>query len=372
MVAAPHWPVCNPRANYLAYKNEIDIALSRVLESGRYILASEVAAFEMEFASYIGVKYGVGVGSGTDALHVALRACGIKQGDEVITVSLTAPGTITAIELCQGHPALVDIDSVTYTLNVDRLKMAINERTRAIIPVHLYGHPARIEEIVEIAKRYGLRVIEDCAQSPGAVYNGRKTGAWGDIAAFSFYPTKNLGGVGDGGMVLTNDSELSEKVRLLREYGWRERYISETKGVATRLDELQAAVLRVKLRHLDEGNRRRREIAHEYAKKLKRTSLVLPQEGTSSTHVFNEYVVRSNARDPLRRALEGRGIQTIVHYPVPIHKQPAYASSVSCPFSMANTENVANQVFSLPIYPELAAIDVSNIAEAIGDVALLG
>ena len=251
----------NPKAQYQAHKEEIDSAIQRVLDKGWYILGDETKAFESEFAAYIGVDHGIGVGSGTEALHIALAACGIGLGDEVITVSHTAVATVAAIELAGATPVLVDIDPDYYTLNPDKLESAISPRTKAIIPVHLYGQPADLTPILEIARQHGVLLIEDCAQAHGAMYGGRRIGAWGDIACFSFYPTKNLGALGDGGMVVTNDSALAERARLLREYGWAERYVSSIPGLNSRLDEVQAAVLSVKLRFLDADNEARALLA---------------------------------------------------------------------------------------------------------------
>ncbi len=355
----------NPKANYLAHKDEIDAAVARVLDSGWYIRGQEVTAFENEFAAYIGVRFAIGVGSGTEALHLALRACGIGGGDEVITVSHTAVAGVAAIELCGATPVLVDIDLNTFTIDPNRIESAITQRTRAVIPVHLYGHPADMESIMSVAHRYELRVIEDCAQSHGAVYKGQTTGAWGDIAAFSFYPTKNLGTIGDGGMVVTNDPELAEQVRLLQEYGWRQRYISELPGLNSRLDELQAAILRVKLRYLDEENQKRQALAKIYYGVLSATSLTLPACVLKASHIYHQYVVRSEHRESLREFLRKRGISTLIHYPVPIHHQPAYQGRVRRAGSMVNTEMVAEEIISLPMYPELTSEQVHQVAEAI-------
>lgn len=333
------------------------------MDSGWYILGQEVTAFENEFAAYIGVRFGIGVGSGTESLHLALRACGIREGDEIITVSHTVVATVAAIELCGAIPVLVDIN--TYTIDPNQIESMITKRTKGIIPVHLYGHPADMESIVNIGHRYELRVIEDCAQSHGAVYKGRKTGAWGHIAAFSFYPTKNLGAIGDGGMVVTDDPELAERVRLLREYGWRQRYVSEFPGFNSRLDELQAAILRVKLRYLDEENQRRQVLAKIYDEMLSATSLTLPKCALGASHVYYQYVVRSEHRDSLREFLSQRGIGTLIHYPVPIHCQPAYQGRLRSAGSMVNSERAAKEVLSLPMYPELTCEQVRLVAETI-------
>lgn len=355
----------NPKDNYLAHKEEIDAAITRVLESGRYILGREVTAFENEFGASIGVRFSVGVGSGTEALHLALRACGIKSGDEVVTVSHTAVATVAAIELCGATPVLVDINPDTYTIDADQIESVLTEHTRAIVPVHLYGHPARMEKIMSIAHRHNLWVIEDCAQAHGAVYQGRKAGAWGNIATFSFYPTKNLGALGDGGMVVTDSPELAEQVRLLREYGWKHRYVSEFPGLNSRLDEIQAAILRVKLRHLDAENRKRQALAGIYSDVLSATSLVLPECHPEAVHVYHQYVVRSERRDSLMKWLGTRGIGTLIHYPVPVHRQPAYERRLRCATTMVNTDKAAGEVLSLPIYPELTPERVGHVAEAI-------
>jgi len=343
-------PQANPKANYLAHKEEIDAAIACVLDSGQYILGKEVAAFEREFADYIGTDYAVGVASGTDALHLALRACGVGPGDEVITVSFTATATVAAIEMCGATPVLVDIDPDTYTMDIGQIGVAITMRTRAIVPVHLYGYPVNIRPLLE----YGPWVIEDCAQSHGGA------GGRGDIAAYSFYPTKNLGALGDGGAVVTNDPDLAEHVRLLRQYGWCPRYVSTEQGINSRLDELQAAILRVKLRHLDQDNAKRCHLARLYHWAL---DMEPPPEG----HAHHLMVIRSKQRDELRAHLKERGIGTGVHYPMPIHLQPAYTGRVICPLPLVESERAANEVLSLPLYPELSVEEVETVAEAILD-----
>jgi dTDP-4-amino-4,6-dideoxygalactose transaminase len=356
----------NPRAQYLAYKPEIDEAIQRVLDRGRYILGEEVSNFEVEFASYLGVKHAIGLGSGTEALHVALAACRIGPGDEVITVSHTAVATVAAIELAGATPVLVDIEPDFFTLDPRQLRAAITPRTRAVIPVHLYGQPANLEPIMEIASEHNLRVIEDCAQAHGATYYGKRVGSYGDLACFSFYPTKNLGALGDGGMVVTNDTGLAERARLLREYGWAERYVSHIAGWNSRLDEIQAALLRVKLRHLDEDNRKRARIADQYGEGLSDCMLVLPSVRDNATHAFHLYVVRSSRRDQLQTFLKDRGIGTLVHYPVPIHLQAAYDKRMASTL-LQQTERAAREVLSLPIYPELSDSDVQQVIESIRD-----
>jgi dTDP-4-amino-4,6-dideoxygalactose transaminase len=361
-------PQTDPKANYLAHKEEIDRAIAGVLDGGLYILGTQVAAFEQEFAAYLGVSHGIGTASGTDALHLALRTCGIGPGGAVITVSHTAVASVAAIELAGAAPVLVDVDPKTFTLDPNRLEDALKAgrgvQPKAVIPVHLYGHPADMPAIMDIARRSGLVVIEDCAQSHGAAIQGRKAGSWGHMSAFSFYPTKNLGALGDAGAVMTNDPELAGRARLLREYGWRERYVSETPGMNTRLDELQAAILRVKLRYLERENARRRQLAALYHELLSETPLVLPAEGRQILHVYHQYAVRSPQRDSLREHLRREGIGTLIHYPIPIHMQPAYRHRVRT-YGLEKTEEIARQVLSLPMYPELSEDGVRAVARSI-------
>jgi len=373
----PSWILpADPKANYLAHKREIDEAVHRVLESGYYILGNEVTAFEQEFGNYLGGRSVIGVGNGTDALHLALRACGVGQGDAVVTVSHTAVATVAAIELAGAVPVLVDIRPGTFTIDPDQVEETIkghNERNgpagrprvKAIIAVHLYGQPADMPAIIDIAKRYDLLTIEDCAQSNGAAIEGRKTGSWGQLATFSFYPTKNLSALGDGGAVVTNSQELAERAREAREYGWRDRYISDSTGMNTRLDELQAAILRVKLRYLDEENARRREVARTYDTLLSRTSLTLPQSRDDREHVYHQYVVRSEHRNELRAFLKARSIGTLIHYPMPVHLQPAYRGRLGDLGSLPHTEKAAGEILSLPMFPEITAGQIASVGEAI-------
>lgn len=352
----------NPKAQYLAHKKEIDAAIKRVLDSGWYILGKEVQAFEEEFAEYIGVSYGVGVGSGTEAIHLALKACQIGVGDEVITVSHTAVATVAAIEMTGAKAVLVDLEPDFFTLDPNMLKAAITPRTRAIVPVHIYGQPAELDPVLQIARKHNLRVIEDCAQAHGAMYKNKRLGSFGDMACYSFYPTKNLGALGDGGMVVTGDGELAEKAKLLREYGWAERYISHFAGWNTRLDELQAAVLRVKLKHLDEDNSKRGQVAKIYDKELSTTNLILPKQRENCTHVYYLYVVRSARRDELLAYLREKGVGASIHYPAPVHLQPAYNQANS---NLVQTERAAKEILSLPIYPELSKSDIMSVIETI-------
>ena len=361
----------SPKANYLAHKEEIDHSIHQALLSGSYILGAEVTQFESEFAAYVGVRYAIGVGSGTDALHLALRASGIGPGDGVITASHTAVATVCAIQLAGATPVLVDVDPASFILDLNGVERALASSSpgfiRAIVPVHLYGRPTRISEIMEIAERYNLVVIEDCAQAHGAKWQGQLVGSFGDFGAFSFYPTKNLGALGDGGAVVTNNQELAQKASELRQYGWKERYISNSHGLNTRLDELQAAILRVKLRYLDAENRRRTELAVLYSKLLAESQLILPvPSDTDWEHVYHQYVVRSSRRDALRAALKTGGVETAILYPMPVHLQPGYRDSVQAdPGDLRWTEKVAQEILSLPLYPELSNEEVQQVAEVI-------
>jgi dTDP-4-amino-4,6-dideoxygalactose transaminase len=361
-------PQSDPKSSYLAHKTRIDAAIQRVLESGWYILGKEVEAFEREFAGFIGVGHAIGLANGTDALELALRACGIGPGDLVFTVSHTAVATIAAIELVGATPVLVDIDPTTYTLDPNCLKTALDcppsGKPKAVIPVHLYGQPADMGAILELAHRFGLYVVEDCAQSHGAALAGRMTGVWGDIAAFSFYPTKNLGALGDGGMIVTANLELAERTRALRQYGWRQRYISEVPGCNSRLDELQAAILRVKLEYLESENTRRIALAARYTAALTDSSLTLPSCRADARHVYHQYVVRSPQRNALQAYLRAQGIGSLVHYPQAVHQQPAYQGRIPIVGTLPHTERTAAEVLSLPIYPELTEEQVDFIAEA--------
>jgi len=340
----------NPKAQYLAHKIEIDQAVKKVLDSGWYILGDEVKQFETEFAQYNACTHAIGVGSGTEALHLALVACGIQAGDEVITVSHTAVATIAAIELCGAIAVFADIVPDTYTIAINEIPPLITKKTKAILPVHIYGHPANMPEICAIAKQHDLFVIEDCAQAHGAEINGQKVGTFGDFGCFSFYPTKNLGALGDGGAVITDNSELSEKINLLREYGWKERFISSIPGWNSRLDEIQAAILRVKLKHLDEDNKKRQKIAKIYQDNIALTNIILPQAMVNFKHVFHLFVIRTKYREKLFNYLKNSEIGVAIHYPVPVHQQQAYKKySRKLPI----TQQISKEIISLPIYPEL-------------------
>ena len=361
-------PQNNPLANYLHYQAEINDAVHRVLRSGRYILSEETSRFEEEFAAFTGTKYAVGTGSGTEALHLALRALGIGPGDEVMTVSNTAVATVAAIEMTGAKPIFVDIHPLSYTLNPDLLQENLTARTKAVIPVHLYGQPSELDPILAFAEKHDLYVVEDCAQSHGARYRGKRTGAWGHVGAFSFYPTKNLGCLGDGGAVTTHDDTIYRRVLELRQYGWDRARISRVPGFNSRLDELQAAILRVKLEHLEDNNQRRIDIARRYTDVLASTPLILPQPVADTEHVYHQYVVRCPkpmSRDALAGFLSHLGIQTGVHYPVPVHLQPAYLDRIASPGPLPVTEEICGTILSLPMFPELGDHDIHHLLEGI-------
>lgn len=351
------------KPQYAAIKDEIDAALRRVLGGGWYVLGPEVEAFEAEFAAYCGARYAVGVGSGTEALHLALWACNLQPGDEVVTVAHTAVPTINAISLTGARPVFVDVDPATRTMDPAAVAAAITPRTRALLPVHLYGHPADMAPLQALAREHGLALIEDAAQAHGAEYRGTRAGRLGDLAAFSFYPTKNLGAYGDGGMVVTDDPALAERLRLLRNYGQTDRYHHQIEGLNSRLDELQAAVLRVKLRHLDAWTAARRERAARYAARLR--NVAPPTEAPWAHHVYHLYVVTVPRREAVQAALAAAGIGTLVHYPIPAHLQPAYAHLGVARGSLPVTERLADEVLSLPLYPELAFEHIDEVAAAL-------
>lgn len=360
-------PQSSPRAGYLARQADLDAAVARTLASGWYILGGEVLAFEAEFAAYHGLPHAVGVANGTDGLRLVMRALGIGPGDRIFTVAHTAVATVAAIDMVGATPVYVDVCADTLTMDPDRLEEAILRggpgTARAVVPVHLYGHPADLSAISDVCRRHGLRLLEDCSQSHGASWEGRLTGTWGDAAVWSCYPTKNLGAFGDAGVVATSDGETDRTLRLLREYGWRERYVSAIPGENSRLDEMQAAILRVKLAGLDADNARRRSVAARYDALLAGSDLILPRTRPEATPVFHQYVVRHPRRDELRAYLTAQGIGSLIHYPVPIHRQPAYAHFATGP--LPQTEEAARTVLSLPLYPEIPDEHVERTAEAL-------
>lgn len=355
-----------------AMRPEIEAAIAGVLDRGWFILGQEVTRFEAEFAAYCGVKYAVGVASGTDALHLALRAVGVGPGHDVITVANAGVPGVAAIELAGGRPVFVDVDPVTHTMDPALVEAAITPQARAILPVHLYGHPADMDPIMEIARRHGLAALEDAAQAHGASYKGRRVGSIGHVSCFSFYPTKNLGAYGDGGAVVTDDPHLAERVRRLRQYGWEKQYYSATRGVNSRLDELQAAILRAKLRHLEAWNARRRQIAARYNALLGGSPLVLPAEAPDAVHVYHLYVVRSERRDALREGLRRAGVGTAIHYPLPAHLQEAYRDLGWRPGSLPVTERLAGEVLSLPMFPELTDEEIEQVVAAVTNATRAG
>jgi len=371
MAQAMSVPAVDLLGEYRSIQAEIDAAVARTLYSGWYILGREVAAFEEEFAAFLQARGGdvlacIGVNSGTDALQLALMACDVGPGDEVITVAHTAVATAAAISLTGATPVFVDIDPQTYTMDPAALAAAITPRTKAVIPVHLYGHPAEMEQILAVAAQAGIRVIEDCAQAHGACYRGCCVGGLGDLGCFSFYPTKNLGAMGDGGAVVSRDPELAERVRLLREYGWTPaaRYVSQVQGMNSRLDEMQAAILRAKLAHLEAWNEARRQVAAWYADLLPDT-LVKPVERAGCEHVYHLYVVRVAERDAVRRELAESGVGSGIHYPVPIHMQPAYKGASGVRHALSHTEKAAGEILSLPMHPHMSQEQARATAEAL-------
>ncbi|MGE0719648.1 MAG: DegT/DnrJ/EryC1/StrS family aminotransferase [Alphaproteobacteria bacterium] len=362
-------PQTDPRAGYLERKAEIDAAVARVLSGGWYILGKEVAAFEQEFAAWCGNAHGIGVANGTDALVLALRGLGVGAGDMVATVSHTAVATVAAVELAGATPILIDIEADTYCMDPAALEAAFAReggRIKVVVPVHLYGHPADMGAIAAIARKHGAHLLEDCSQAHGATIGGRRVGGFGDVAAFSLYPTKNLGALGDGGVITTDDGDLARRIRELREYGWRERYISAVAGMNSRLDELQAGILRAKLPFLDGDNARRRAAAAVYDRELANSGLVLPTVRAGTEHVYHQYVVRHPDREGLRQRLKDQGITTNVHYPAPVHMQPAYQGRTPVgPGGMAQTEKAQGEILSLPMFPQLSTEAASRVAAAI-------
>jgi dTDP-4-amino-4,6-dideoxygalactose transaminase len=358
--------VADPGRGYQALKNEIDAALARVTGSGWYILGPEVEAFEREFAAYTGADHAIGVGSGTDALRIALLALGIGPGDEVITAANAGDPTPMSIWSIGAKPVFVDVERLSRNLDPAKLHAAISPRTKAILPIHLYGQAADMGSIEALAREAGLPVIEDACQAHGAEFGGRRVGTFGAASCFSFYPTKNLGGLGDGGAIVTNDARIAEQARLIRQYGWQQRNHSVLPGVNSRLDELQAAVLRVKLRHLDESNERRREIAALYGDLLAGVPGVeLPGEAPDRKHVYHLYSVRAKDRDGLAQALNSTGIGTALHYPVPAYRQPSLQALYGQQPELPVTEALCGEVLSLPMFPEMTDGEVRRVAEAV-------
>ncbi|MGE0406172.1 MAG: DegT/DnrJ/EryC1/StrS family aminotransferase [Candidatus Korobacteraceae bacterium] len=358
-------PLLDLQAQYRSIKPEIDAAIASVLDSGRFVLGEPVAEFERNFAGYCEAKEAVAVNSGTSALHLALLAAGIGPGDEVITVPFTFIATISAILYSGARPVLVDIDPQTYCMDVTAVERAITPRTRAVMPVHLYGHPAEMDSLAALARRHNLVLIEDAAQAHGAEYHGRRVGAIGDIGCFSFYPGKNLGAYGEGGALVTNNPEYAAKARLLRNWGEAGKYQHVLQGYNYRMEAIQGAILDVKLRHLPRWTEARRALAARYTKLLKETGLTLPFEQPGCCHVFHQYTLRVPIREKLRAALDAEGIQSGVHYPIPSHLQPAFASLGYKVGDFPVSEKAAQEVLSLPLFPEMTEQQIGSVASVV-------
>jgi dTDP-4-amino-4,6-dideoxygalactose transaminase len=362
-------PFVDLKAQYASIGAEVNAAIQRVLDSCQFTLGPEVAAFEAEFAGYCGAKEGVGVNSGTSALHLALLAAGVGPGDEVITVPFTFVASVSAIHYTGARPVFVDIRPDTFTIDPGAIEAAITPRTRAIVPVHLYGQPADMDPIAAIAARHGLVVVEDAAQAHGAEYKGRRAGTLGDMACFSFYPGKNLGAYGEGGMVVTDDPAYAHTIRMLRDWGAERKYEHVLKGYNYRLETLQAAVLRVKLRHLETWTEARRSAAAHYDWLLADSGVPTPRAAADARHVYHIYAVRTAAREAWQHTLQARGIHTGIHYPIPVHLLPAFADLGYARGQFPHAEHAASEVLSLPMYAELTAGQRETVAEAVLDLA---
>jgi len=359
----------NPRMQFLAQEHEIMEAVTRVMNSDSYILGSEVSSFEEEFATYVGVAECIGVNSGTDSIILGLKALGITRGDEVITPSHTAVATVAAIMASGATPVFADIDPISFTLNPNSVQEAITPNTKAIIAVHLYGHPCDMDSLAQIASKNGIFLIEDCSQAHGAKWRNRKVGSFGVLACFSFYPTKNLGAIGDGGAVVTNNLDIANSIRRLRQYGWDSQKQAQVQSSVSRLDELQAAILRIKLINLDLANAKRRKIAENYSARLINTNLILPTVGSNAEHVFHLYVAQVENREKIIDKLNKLDIFPGIHYQSPVHLQPAYRSLESSrKTSLRVTESIQSTILSLPMYPELTETDINRVCEGVLNV----
>lgn len=354
--------VANPHAEFLAHETVIRAAIDRVLASGFYILGPEVKNFESEFARYVGVPHAVGVANGTEALELALRAVGVRPGDKVATVSHTVTATATAIVEIGAEPVFIDIDPTTMVMSIDALESTLSvQPIKAVVPVHLYGQPVDMPRLSVLARTHGFAIVEDCAQSCGAAIGGKKTGSWGDAAAFSFYPTKNLGALGDGGVITTKNHPIAQRLHDLRQYGWRQRYMAETSGRNSRLDEIQAAILRVRLPLLESMNATRRAHANRYHAGLADSDLTLPSYRQDEHPVFHQYTIRSKNRDRIRAALLAQNIGTGLLYSCPVHQQPAFRSNIVMP----HTDTAARELLNLPVHPTLSSIDIDRVIATI-------
>lgn len=358
-------PFVDLKLQYQTIKADVERAIAKVLDNAQYVLGPEVEAFEREFAAYSGGLAGIGVNTGTSALHLALLAAGVGPGDEVVTVPFTFVATVAAIGYTGARPVFVDVDPRTYTMDPSQLEAAITERTKAIMPVHLYGQAADMDPIMEIARRRGLVVIEDAAQAHGAEYKGRRVGSIGDIGCFSFYPGKNLGAYGEGGMVVTNRPEFERTVRMLRDWGAEQKYHHVLKGYNYRLEGLQGAILRVKLQHLEAWTEARRAHAAKYDELLVDAGVSTPYAAPDRRHVYHVYAVRTPDRETLQRKLAQRGIQTGIHYPIPVHLQPAWAELGHRTGDFPIAEQLAREVLSLPMFPELTPHQITTVAKEV-------
>jgi dTDP-4-amino-4,6-dideoxygalactose transaminase len=360
----PSLPLIDMAAQYRSIQKEIDDAVSQVLSAGQFILGPNVTALEKEIAEYLSVAHAVGVASGTDALVLALRALGIGPGDEVIVPSYTFFATAGAVLLVGATPICVDVHADTYTMDVEQIGSRITLRTKAIIPVHLYGHPANLNPLIELARMRGLKVIEDNAQAFGAEYHGRKTGGFGDVACLSFFPSKNLGGCGDGGMVVTGDSDIADRVRMLRTHGWRKKYFPEMVGYNSRLDELQAAILRVKLRHVDDWNNKRRSLAAQYTLRFAGSGIKVPTETKETVHAYHLYVVEVDERERVQQQLKQMGIPTAIYYPQPLHLTLPLADRYS-KGQFPVSESASERTLSLPFFPEMSDEQLNMVVDRV-------
>ena len=358
-------PMVDLQRQYQQLKPGIDAAVQEVLNQAQFILGPNVAALEKEIAAYHGSAFAIGVASGTDALLLALRACGIGPGDEVITTPFTFIATAEVVALLGAIPVFVDIEPDTFNIDPVKIEQKITARTRAIIPVHLFGHPAAMTAIMGLAEKYKLKIIEDCAQAFGAEHHGRKVGAFGDCGCFSFFPSKNLAGYGDGGMIVTNDEELAKKIRILRNHGSTVRYYHSLVGYNSRLDEIQAAIIRVKFKHIDSFNASRRANAEIYRTLLHAGGMALPTERLGCRHVYHQFTIRSARRDRIMAALQENGIASAVYYPVPLHRQEAFAGGDAARERLACAEACAGEVLSLPMFPELSQDEIRIICDVV-------
>jgi dTDP-4-amino-4,6-dideoxygalactose transaminase len=361
-------PMLDLSEQYLSLRDEMLQVLDEVMKSSRFILGENVKKLEQDVAAYSRVKHGIGVANGSDALHISLQACGVKEGDEVITTPFTFFATAGAIARCGAKPVFVDIDLDTYNIDPKQIEEKITDRTKAIIPVHLYGQAADMDPIIEIAKKYNLYIIEDAAQAIGAEYKGRRTGELGDAACYSFFPTKNLGAYGDAGMIVTNDDELAEKMRVIRVHGSKPKYYHHVLGYNSRLDEMQAAILNVKFPHLDEWSEKRRAIARRYTHLLNEKlgdKVVTPFEAEECYHVFHQYTIRVEKRDELQQFLKENGVATMIYYPLALHMQPVFADLGYKEGDFPNAEKAAKEAISLPMFPELKEEQQDYVVEMI-------